>query len=475
MHDLFGDDGLWQIGPERVAAIEARRLGQRGLVHHDEDAPLLFGELNELVEAERVRPILQPGQLGLRRRLRMLVQIGVGRPGGGSQGFELVGPRGRQFLGAGRIAAQHISLAIPAFDLGQRLLEQVHLQHAGGDESVDLRFRDGGDVMEAGGPNLGALRGFDHAAVADEGYPLGPESGGRLVQLRGERFDVGGVAGEDLDRQRTSVGVGEQADHDLPFARLAISVVAERGEGVVLALQIRAGDVVEKDVGRRGRVSLGKQPALDVGLIVRQPIQIGVEVVFVEADRSQRRADGMAARQTNRRQPRALIEHAGDDLPERQLALSARAQGGDDAEFARQLGQNPNRPHRGPLPQLGAAFDGGRQDGAQVLLVFQRQPDRLHFLRLAVGEIGQRSMFDLAVLTIRLAQQVAGVGLAVEAGDRAVDEHYGYHDRSYIHRTQPQYNKISGYTSCRKNAPNLFSYNDKHEKPYQRRGEHPLK
>jgi hypothetical protein len=43
-----------------------------------------------------------------------------------------------------------------------------------------------------------------------------------------------------------------------------------------------------------------------------------------------------------------------------------------------------------------------------------------------MGEIGERSMLDLAVLAIGLAQQVAGVGLAVQAGDRAVDEHYGY-------------------------------------------------
>ncbi len=111
----------------------------------------------------------------------MLVQIGVGRFGGGSQGFELVRSRSRQFLGARRIAAQHVSLAIQAFDLGQRLLEQVHLQHAGRDESVDLRFRDGGDVMEAGGADFRALRGFDHAAVADEGHPLGAEPAGGLV------------------------------------------------------------------------------------------------------------------------------------------------------------------------------------------------------------------------------------------------------------------------------------------------------
>jgi len=41
------------------------------------------------------------------------------------------------------------------------------------------------------------------------------------------------------------------------------------------------------------------------------------------------------------------------------------------------------------------------------------------------GEIGERPMLDLAVLAIGLAQEVAGVALAVDAGDRAVDEHYG--------------------------------------------------
>src|SRR5271166_5653006 len=75
------------------------------------------------------------------------------------------------------------------------------------------------------------------------------------------------VAFEDLDRQWATVGVGEQADHDLTLARLAIPVVAERGEGVVLAFEVCAGHVVEKDVGRRGQFSLSKQPALDLGLV----------------------------------------------------------------------------------------------------------------------------------------------------------------------------------------------------------------
>jgi hypothetical protein len=115
VRDLFGDDGLRQIGPQRIATVEAHRLGRRGLVHRDEQAPLLFGELNELVEAEGLGLGLQLGDLRLRRRLRVLVQIGAGRFGGGSQGFELVPSRGRQFLGARRIAAQDAATLLADF------------------------------------------------------------------------------------------------------------------------------------------------------------------------------------------------------------------------------------------------------------------------------------------------------------------------------------------------------------------------
>jgi len=41
-------------------------------------------------------------------------------------------------------------------------------------------------------------------------------------------------------------------------------------------------------------------------------------------------------------------------------------------------------------------------------------------------EVGDRAVLDLAGFAIGLAQQVAPVGLAVQAGGRAVDEHYDY-------------------------------------------------
>jgi hypothetical protein len=48
--------------------------------------------------------------------------------------------------------------------------------------------------------------------------------------------------------------------------------------------------------------------------MLRQPIQVGVEIVFVEADHAERRAGVVAARQRRRRQARALVEDTGDDF-----------------------------------------------------------------------------------------------------------------------------------------------------------------
>src|SRR5208337_3897101 len=136
--------------------------------------------------------------------------------------------------------------------------------------------------------------------------------------------------------------------------------------------------------------------------------------------------------------------------------------------------QNPNRPHRRTLLQLRPTLAGGRQHATQIALVFQRQPDRLHLFRFAVGEIGQRSMLDLAIFAIRLAQKVAGVGLAVEAGDRAVDEHYGYICKPNSRSLQEKCATISGYISNTQIAPNLLISIHKLSMSERRKGEHPI-
>src|SRR5208283_3722185 len=67
-----------------------------------------------------------------------------------------------------------------------------------------------------------------------------------------------------------------------------------------------------------------------------------------------------------------------------------------------------------------------------------------------------RVRLDLAIFAIRLAQKVAGVGLAVEAGDRAVDEHYGYICKPNSQSLQEKCATVSGYTSNAQIAPNLL-------------------
>src|ERR1700739_223332 len=131
--------------------------------------------------------------------------------------------------------------------------------------------------------------------------------------------------------------------------------------------------------------------------------------------------------------------------PRPRLALPIRAQGGDDAEVAGQLRQQPNRPHRGTLDQLQRPLGRRRDHSGQVRLVPEREPDRLHFLRLAMGEVGDRAVLDLAGLAIGLAQQVARVGLAVQAGGRAVDEHYDYEYAIKPTGSQDNAMIISGY------------------------------
>src|SRR5271169_731056 len=81
------------------------------------------------------------------------------------------------------------------------------------------------------------------------------------------------------------------------------------------------------------------------------------------------------------------------------------------AEVAGQLRQQPNRPHRGTLDQLQRPLGRRRDHPGQVRLVPEREPDRLHFLRLAMGEVGDRAVLDLAGFAIGLAQQVARVAL----------------------------------------------------------------
>jgi hypothetical protein len=76
---------------------------------------------------------------------------------------------------------------------------------------------------------------------------------------------VGGVAGEDPDRDRSGGRVGEQRVLDLGFAFLAVAGVAARGQFAVGAFHPGGGGQVEHGQAVLGEVPAG-QPCFDAVL-----------------------------------------------------------------------------------------------------------------------------------------------------------------------------------------------------------------
>ena len=126
------------------------------------------------------------------------------------------------------------------------------------------------------------LVGANHAPVAHQGDALTAQLLFDLVDLLAEGLEVAGVAPINLDGNRLALAVGQQADHDLFFAFLVVAVISPGRQGVVVALQIAAGHIVEKElVLGLGGAGL-PEAAFDDGVAAFQPGAIGVEIVFGE-------------------------------------------------------------------------------------------------------------------------------------------------------------------------------------------------
>jgi hypothetical protein len=68
-------------------------------------------------------------------------------------------------------------------------------------------------------------------------------------------------------------------------ARFAILVLAKRREGVARALKVTPRDIVQKQGGLAVSTPGRAQTALDGRLVVSQPREVGVEIVFIKAPR----------------------------------------------------------------------------------------------------------------------------------------------------------------------------------------------
>ena len=107
------------------------------------------------------------------------------------------------------------------------LVEQRHLQGSGVRQLPDRRRPQRRDPVEPRRGDLGVdARLRDHPAVADQHHMRQREALLDLVDLRGERARIGGIALEYLDRHRAAVRRAQQAVDDLQLALFAVAVVA---------------------------------------------------------------------------------------------------------------------------------------------------------------------------------------------------------------------------------------------------------
>lgn len=127
----------------------------------------------------------------------------------------------------------------------------------------------------------------------------------------------------------------------------------------MLALEVGAGHVVEIQRGRGLAIAAGKEAVLDVRLPVLQPGEIAVQRVFIKGRQVQDGGRAQVARQTHGAQARALVEGAGDDLPERQPALGVVAERGDEAELLGQAAEHHDGTHARPLGERSGGNRGG--------------------------------------------------------------------------------------------------------------------
>ena len=123
---------------------------------------------------------------------------------------------------------------------------------------------------------------------------------------------------------------------------------------------------------------------------------------------------------------RSLIEHAGQDLPERQTACEVGTEGRVDAQVASGLKERPDGTDGGALEELDLVE---RSEDGEVALVLEGEFDGSDFAGIAVGEIGDIAFADVGALAEGLAEVDGRVGLAVGGGPGGAGE-------LHVHRIQ---------------------------------------
>ena len=277
------------------------------------------------------------------------------------------------------------------------------LQRPGLRQLLDRGTPQGGDPVQPGGAQrLLDPRAGQHAAIADQHHVAQPEALLQLGDLGGHGGRVGGVAFKHLDRNRTTIGGTQQADHQLPPVAATVSAVTVTGQWTTAALEIGGGHVVEHQ--RAVLEVTACELVFDERLLAAEPVEGGVDFACGDTAEAQcfpqQVGSGFAVEHARGGQFGSRVEQPGDDEPQRQVAAAlGRAAGQQvveaDAPGGGQRSEDVAMRQRPADLEAGLADRGQRiatQRGAQGLDAFDRQ----------LGEVGQRAVLDLAVLAIGL-------------------------------------------------------------------------
>jgi hypothetical protein len=110
-----------------------------------------------------------------------------------------------------------------------------------------LRLRQSGNVRKAGPDQLLTLAALEHTPVSDERHTLAVKPLRHLRNLGRYSRHIWGIPSTDLHGDRRTLFVTQQPNDDLFLPRFAVPVIAKRREGVALALEVTARDVIEKE------------------------------------------------------------------------------------------------------------------------------------------------------------------------------------------------------------------------------------
>ena len=252
-----------------------------------------------------------------------------------------------------------------------------------------------------------------------------------LVDLRGERARVGGVALEHFDRHRAAVRRAQQTVDDLQLALLAVAIVAEPGEFAAAPLQVARRHVVEHQ--RAVTQMLAGERRFDRLLALAEPVDGSIKFILIDHSKAENVAEagccGGRIEHAGRGQLGGRRNQSGHDHGNNEIAgaVAGRTENAIEADVTQRAEHGGDMAVRQRAPHDDALLV-GRGRGA----AFEERAQPLDEFARPVREVGDGALLDLCALPIALAQQDGGRRIPVRYGFNIHGKIMPYQNRKII-------------------------------------------